>query len=216
MSSAGLGSTTTLLGGSPSGQAAGHVNNQTQFTLVLGGGGMKGVAHVGVLQALTERGLVPSQIVGSSVGALVGAAWSAGKSIAELHEIAMGLVRKDIFAVAHADMAFKRMRSPALFRREPLDQLLARTCGDLTFQQLDPPVVVNTVDLNSGMQVFWGLPGLDDIRVADAVFASCALPGYFPPHEIGGRFYVDGAVVANVPFDAARALGPELIVAVDV
>src|SRR5438046_525567 len=71
MSSAGLGSTTTLLGGSPSGQAAGHVNNQTQFTLVLGGGGMKGVAHVGVLQALTERGLVPSQIVGSSVGAPV-------------------------------------------------------------------------------------------------------------------------------------------------
>src|SRR5438309_10184662 len=88
MSSAGLGATTTLLGGSPSGQAAGHVNKQTQFTLVLGGGGMKGVAHVGVLQALTERGLVPSQIVGSSVGALVGAAWSAGKSIAELHEIA--------------------------------------------------------------------------------------------------------------------------------
>src|SRR5437870_3916512 len=80
MSSAGLGSTTTLLGGSPSGQAAGHVNNQTQFTLVLGGGGMKGVAHVGVLQALTERGLVPSQIGGSSVGALVGAAWSAGGS----------------------------------------------------------------------------------------------------------------------------------------
>src|SRR5438034_9198565 len=66
------------------------------------------------------------------------------------------------------------------------------------------------------MQVFCGLPGLDDIRVAYAVFASCALPGYFPPHEIGGRFYVDGAVVSNVPFDAARALGPELIVAVDV
>jgi hypothetical protein len=54
------------------------------------------------------------------------------------------------------------------------------------------------------------------IRVADAVFASCALPGYFPPHEIGGRFFVDGAVVANVPFVASRALGPELIVAVDV
>src|SRR5213080_1138353 len=216
MSSAGLGATTTLLGGSPSGQAAGHVNKQTQFTLVLGGGGMKGVAHVGVLQALTERGLVPSQVVGSSVGALVGAAWSAGKSIAELREIALGLQRKDIFARAHADMAFKRMRAPALFRREPLEHLIARTVGDLTFQQLDPPVIVNTVDLNSGMEVFWGLPGLDDIRVADAVFASCALPGYFPPHEIGGRFYVAGAVVANVPFDAARALGPELIVAVDV
>src|SRR5436305_11673680 len=185
MSSAGLGATTTLLGGSPSGQAASHVNNQTQFTLVLGGGGMKGVAHVGVLQALTERGFVPAQVVGSSVGALVGAAWSAGKSIAELRDIAVNLQRKDLFAVAHADMAFKRMRSPALFRKEPLENLIKRTVGDLTFQQLDPPVVVNTVDLNSGMEVFWGLPGLDDIRVADAVFASCALPGYYPPHEIG-------------------------------
>src|SRR3989454_2968232 len=168
MSSAGLGGKTTLLGGSPSGQAAGHVNNQTQFTLVLGGGGMKGVAHVGVLQALTERGLVPSQIVGSSVGALVGAAWSAGKSIAELHEIAIGLVRKDIFAVAHADMAFKRMRSPALLRREPLDTLLHRLVGDVTFQDLRHRLVVNTVDLNSGMQVFWGLDGLDEVPVKDA------------------------------------------------
>src|SRR2546429_9528140 len=177
---------------------------------------MKGLAHVGVLQALLERGHRPSRIIGSSVGALVGAAWAGGMGIAKLREIALSLKRKEVFAVAHADMAFKRMRSPALFRREPLEHLIARTCGDLTFQQLDPPVVVNTVDLNSGMQVFWGLPGLDDIRVADAVFASCALPGYFPPHEISGRFYVDGAVVSNVPFDAARALGPELIVAVDV
>src|SRR6266568_5705608 len=204
MSSAGLGSTTTLLGGSPSGQAAGHVNNQTQFTLVLGGGGMKGVAHVGVLQALTERGLVPSQIVGSSVGALVGAAWSAGKSIAELREIAIGLVRKDIFVVAHADMAFKRMRSPALFRREPLDTLLQRLVGDITFEQLQRPLIVNTVDINSGMQVFWGEEGLEDIRVADAVFASCAMPGYLPPREIRGRFYVDGATVDNLPAATAR------------
>src|SRR6266702_4688931 len=216
MSSAGLGSTTTLLGGSPSGQAAGHVNNQTQFTLVLGGGGMKGVAHVGVLQALTERGLVPSQIVGSSVGALVGAAWSAGKSIAELREIAVGLVRKDIFAVAHADMAFKRMRSPALFRREPLDALLHRLVGDVSFEQLQRPLIVNTVDINSGMQVFWGQEGLEDVRVADAVFASCALPGYLPPREIRGRYYVDGATVDNLPAATARTLDVDVVVTVDV
>src|SRR2546428_9848409 len=99
MSSAGLGSTTTLLGGSPSGQAAGHVNNQTQFTLVLGGGGMKGVAHVGVLQALTERGLVPTQIVGASVGALVGAAWSAGRANPALVDIAVGPLGQGLFPV---------------------------------------------------------------------------------------------------------------------
>ncbi|PYO86652.1 MAG: hypothetical protein DMD58_16300, partial [Gemmatimonadetes bacterium] len=191
-----MGVPTTLLGTQPRGQADRAVKRDTPFTLVLGGGGMKGLAHVGVLQALLERGHRPTRIIGSSVGALVAAAWAGGMGIAKLREIALSLKRKEVFAVAHADMAFKRMRSPALFRREPLEHLIARTCGDLTFQQLDPPVVVNTVDLNSGMQVFWGLPGLDDIRVADAVFASCALPGYFPPHEIGGRFYVDGAVVS--------------------
>ena len=211
-----MGVFTTLLGTQLPGQADRAVKRDTPFTLVLGGGGMKGLAHIGVIQALVERGHRPTRIIGSSVGALVGAAWAGGMGIAKLREIAMSLRRKEVFAVAHADMALKRMRSPALFKREPLAQLIQRTVGDLTFQQLDPPVIVNTVDLNSGMQVFWGLPGLDDIRVADAVFASCALPGYFPPHEIGGRFFVDGAVVANVPFVAARALGPELIVAVDV
>src|SRR5256884_3328772 len=216
MSRAGRGAPTKVLGGSPYGQGGGPVDHQTQFALVLGGGGMKGVAHVGVLQALTERGLVPAQVVGSSVGALVGAAWSAGKSIAELREVAVDLHRKDIFAVAHADMAFKRMRSPAVFRREPLDHLLHRLVGDVTFQDLRNRLIVNTVDLNSGMQVFWGLEGLDEVLVRDAVFASCALPGYLPPREIRGRFYMDGATVDNLPVGTARILGSEVIIAVDV
>jgi predicted acylesterase/phospholipase RssA len=177
---------------------------------------MKGLAHIGVLQALTERRLVPAQIVGSSVGALVGAAWSAGRSIAELRDVAVSLRRKDVFAVAHADMAFKRMRSPALFRREPLDLLIHRLVGDVTFQDLHHPLIVNTVDINSGMQVFWGLEGLDEVAVKDAVFASCALPGYLPPREIRGRFYVDGATVDNLPVGTARILGADVILAVDV
>jgi NTE family protein len=177
---------------------------------------MKGLAHIGVLQALTERGLLPTHVVGSSVGALVGAAWATGRSVVELREIAINLRRKDVFVVAHADMAFKRMRSPALFRREPLDGLIERLVGDITFQDLRHPLVVNTVDINSGMQVFWGLEGLEDVPVRDAVFASCALPGYLPPREIRGRFYVDGATVDNLPVGTGRVLGADLILAVDV
>src|SRR3989440_11560248 len=188
----------------------------TRYTLVLGGGGMKGLAHIGVLQALLERGLRPAQIVASSVGALVGGAWAAGRSIPELHDRAVSLERKDVFVVAHLDMAFKRMRSPALFRREPLERLINRLLGDRTFEDLERPLIVNTVDVNSAMQVFWGLPGLEEVRVADAVFASCALPGYLPPQEIGGRYYVDGATVDNLPVATARTLGGELIFAVDV
>ncbi len=192
------------------------MDDDTRFILVLGGGGMKGVAHAGVLHALAERGLRPTHIVGTSVGALVAAAWASGMDIAELRARAVALRRKDVFVVAHADMALKRMRSPALFRREPLQQLITSLIGDVSFSELDPPIVVNTVDLNSGMQVFWGLPGLDDIPVADAVFASCALPGYLPPRELGGRFFVDGATVENLPIGVARALGAEWVLAVDV
>ena len=192
------------------------MNKNTRFSLVLGGGGMKGLAHIGVLQALTERERLPTCVVGSSVGALVGAAWAVGRSPEVLRELAINLRRRDVFVVAHADMAFKRMRSPALFRREPLDRLLEALVGDVTFQELKRPLVVNTVDINSGMQVFWGLPGLEDVRVADAVFASCALPGYLPPREIRGRHYFDGATVDNLPVATARTLGVDLVVAVDV
>ena len=177
---------------------------------------MKGLAHVGVLQALAERGLRPAAIVGSSVGALVGAAWAAGKDVAELRRVAVALKRRDVFVVAHADMAFKRMRAPALFRREPLEDLIDAMLGDVSFQELDPPVIVNSVDVNSSMQVFWGLPGLDDVPVGEAVFASCALPGYFPPRELRGRYYVDGATAENLPVSVSRALGAQIVLAVDV
>ncbi|HUL02550.1 MAG TPA: patatin-like phospholipase family protein [Gemmatimonadales bacterium] len=192
------------------------MNTNTRFSLVLGGGGMKGLAHIGVLQALAERGLMPTCVIGTSVGALVGAAWAAGRDSEELREIAVRLRRRDIFVVAHADMAFKRMRSPALFRREPLDELLSSVVGDITFRDLPRPLIVSTVDINSGMQVFWGLPGLEDVRVADAVFASCAMPGYLPPREIRGRYYVDGATVDNLPVATATTAGVDLVIAVDV
>lgn len=187
----------------------------TEFTLVLSGGGMKGLAHIGVLQALEERGLTPSLIVGSSIGALVAATWACGMPTAEIVERARGVKRRHIFAVAHADMAFRRMAAPAVYRREPLEQLIHSLVGERTFRELAHPILVNTVDLNSGSQVLWGLPGLDDVRVADAVFASCALPGIFPPHAIGDRVYVDGAVVENLPLRIAAAAGTGPIIGIN-
>ncbi len=186
------------------------------FTLVLSGGGLKGLAHIGVLRALEERGLAPYAIIGSSMGSLVAAAWATGMPIREMAERGMAVRRRDIFQVAHADMAFKRMRAPAVYRREPLDQLIHSLVGDVTFRDLPRRLLINTVELNSGMQVFWGLPGLRDARVADAVFASCALPGIFPPREIQGRWFVDGAVTENLPVLVASSHGEGPVLAVDV
>jgi NTE family protein len=108
------------------------------------------------------------------------------------------------------------MLAPALYRREPLDALITSLVGDVRFDQLTRRLLVNTADLNSGQQVLWGMTGFRDVRVAEAVSASCALPGIFPPREIHGRAYVDGAVVDNMPVRQAAAVGEGTIVAVNV
>jgi NTE family protein len=184
--------------------------------LVLSGGGLKGLSHIGVFQALEERGLFPTLVVGCSMGSLIAAAWAAGWSIDNMRTRAMRIRRKDVFRVAHADMAFRRMGAPAVYRREPLFGLIESIVGDMTFEQLPRRLVINTVNIDNGMQVLWGTQGLQDVPVADAVFASCALPGLFPPRSIRGGRYCDGALVTNLPVRAALALGNAPVIAVDV
>lgn len=187
-----------------------------RFALVLGGGGLRGLAHVGALQELDARGWEPAEVIGSSIGALVAAAWAFGYTLGELESIARSIKRRDVFRIAHTDMAFKRMHSPALYRTDPLDHLVRGLFGEATFADLPRRLMVGSVEINSGMQIFWGLPGLTHARVADAVFASCALPGFFPPRQIDGRWWVDGALVDNLPVRLAASRGHEAVVAVDV
>jgi NTE family protein len=212
----------TILANSPGVRYAGNlsrgkrVNPDRPFTLVLSGGGLKGLAHIGVLRALEERGLVPSLVVGSSIGSLIGASWAAGVPLRQMEARARQVRRRDIFQPARADVAFRRLMAPALYRREPLEFLVRSLVGDITFRDLSRRLLVNTADLHSGIQVMWGLPGLVDAKVADAVVASCALPGIFPPRVINGRSYVDGAVVENLPVRLAASLGSGPILAVNV
>jgi NTE family protein len=187
-----------------------------QFNLVLGGGGLKGLTHIGVLQALEERGLTPQAVIGCSIGALIAATWACRMPVAEMAQRAFQVGRADVFRIAHFDVAVKRLLAPAFYRREPLDHLIRSLVGDVTFRDLSRRLVVNTVDLNSGQQVLWGLCGLMDARVADAVFASCALPGILPPREILGRYCIDGAVIENLPVRAALAISRAPIIAVDI
>ena len=192
------------------------VSDDWRFALVLGGGGMKGLAHVGALRALLERGREPEVLVGTSIGALIGAAWAAGFSVSELDEMALSMKRHDVFTLARGEMARHPLRAPGLYQGEPLDLLLEGLLGEVTFAELPRRLVVASVDLNSGTVIYWGLPGLRDVRVADAVFASCALPGFFAPRGIGERFLVDGALADNLPVGLAATFPVEGLVAVDV
>lgn len=177
---------------------------------------MKGLAHIGVLRALEERGLKPSLVIGTSIGSLVGASWANGLSAAAMTPRARAIRRRDIFQIAHTDMALRRLRAAAIYRKEPLDTLLDSLIGNVTFDQLKHPLLVNTVDINTGSQVLWGRPGLRKVRVADAVFASCALPGILPPRSVAGRYCIDGAVVDTLPVVAAASAAQQPILAVDV
>jgi NTE family protein len=183
--------------------------------LVLGGGGLKGFAHLGVLRALEERGVRPAVVAGTSIGAMIAAAWANGVSVEEMVRRAKSLRKRDLFRINHVGMAMQRMRCPSLYLEEPLRHLCESVVGRGTFATTRIPLLVNTVDLERGTQVVWGLPGLRDVHLCDAVYASCALPGVFPPAQIGDRLCADGGTVDNLPV-AAAAVGMQAVIAVDV
>src|SRR5687768_10193432 len=186
-----------------------------KIALVLGGGGMKGFAHIGVLKALQENGITPTVYAGTSIGAMLAAATVAGMPPDELALRAEGLRRKDLFRINHFGMLMDRMKSRSIYMEEPLRELTGAVVPQGTFDELPSPLLVNTVDLERGTQIVWGLPGLRNVSVQDAVYASCALPGFFPPGKVDGRFCVDGGVIDNLPAHIA-ALGMDMVIAVDV
>lgn len=198
--------TTALPNGTPAGP---------KIALVLGGGGMKGFAHIGVLKALQEKGIKPSVIAGTSIGAMLAAATAAGMQPEELATRAEALKRKDLFRINHFGMLMDRMKSRSIYMEEPLRELTEAVVPEGTFDDLPMRLLVNTVDIERATQVVWGLPGLRNVSVRDAVYASCALPGFFPPGEVDGRFCVDGGVVDNLPAHIA-SLNMDMVIAVDV
>jgi NTE family protein len=187
-----------------------------RVAVVLGGGGLKGFAHIGVLRALEERGIRPTLYAGTSIGALLAAAYASGLGTDEMARRALALQRRDLFRLNHVGVLLGRMRAASIYLAEPLRSLSESVVPyDLRFDQLDTPVLVNTVDVERGTQVVWGSPGLCDVRVADAIYASCALPGFFPPGPVDGRVCIDGGTVDNLPVSIA-AVDADVVIAVDV
>jgi NTE family protein len=123
--------------------------------------------------------------------------------------------RRDLFRLDHLGMIRDRMAAPSIYLEAPLRGLVESVVPRGTFADLKAPLFVNTVDLERATQVVFGTPGLQDVNIQDAVYASCALPGFFPPGKAGGRICVDGGVVDNLPVKTA-ALWADLIIAVDV
>ncbi len=179
-----------------------------------GGGGAKAVAHAGAWKALVEANLVPFHIVGTSMGAVIAAAFAAGSSYDQVVGTALAFQRKD-FAAVDAWSVAKGVFARNLFKPEPLKRTIARLVPAARFADLKTPLTITATDLDSGELVLFGALG-QDAPLVDALYASCALPLYFPPGLIDGRRLGDGGLRAVLGLPVARRLTADLVVAVDV
>ncbi|MBC7545533.1 MAG: patatin-like phospholipase family protein, partial [Candidatus Sericytochromatia bacterium] len=172
--------------------------------LVLSGGGAAGIAHIGVLQALDRAGIVPDFVVGASMGALIGAAFCFGNDVYHMEREARLMSWKDI-----APLTIPRMMG--LVPSENIRRLFARHAKGDNFNDLKIPLHVIITDLKAGERLI-----VSEGNLADAVQASCAIPGIFTPVKRDGRILVDGGVLSNLPVDVARQMGADIVIASDV
>lgn len=183
--------------------------------VVFGGGALKGLAHIGALRALAEAGIRPSLYAGSSIGAMIAAAAASGLSADDLTARALTFRRRDLFRINHLGMLMERMLSRSIYLEAPLRNLCDSLVADGTFDDLEVPLLVTAVDIERASPLVFGRPGLRDVKVRDAVYASCALPGFFPPGVVAGRTCIDGGTTDNLPV-AIAAMGVDALIAVDV
>jgi len=179
------------------------VRRKPKIGFALGAGSARGWAHIGVLRALTEAGIKPDLIAGCSVGALVGAAFAAG-SLDQLEAWALSLDWKRMlklmdFGLRGGLIKGKRVRE--VFREQFVER---------EFSELGVPFAAVATDLHSGQEVW-----LREGKVSAAIGASIAVPGLFQPVAHEGRYLVDGSVVNPIPVSLCRAMGADIVLAVD-
>lgn len=186
----------------------------TRVTLVLSGGGAKTAAQLGALEVLEQAGVVPTRIIGTSMGAVIGAGLASGMALAD---VTARLRTVDRAAVAALDRtAFIRgLFAPSLFKGPRLRDTLGSLLPVARFDQLRTPLSVTAADLDTGELIVFG-DGGEDVPLADALFASCALPVFYPPVQLLGRRLADGGLRAVVPLDVAARFPADRVIAIDV
>ncbi|MCL1972955.1 MAG: patatin-like phospholipase family protein [Endomicrobia bacterium] len=181
-----------------------------KVALVLGGGGARGFAHIGVFRAMEEEKVPIDLVVGTSIGSIAGAFYCAGISMDEVENLAKEINWKSISNVNAASI-LSMLLSDQLLSNVQMEEFLKKNIGDLRFEQLKIPLVCVATDLNTGERVL-----LRSGSVAFAARASSTLPGFFRPVEYRQRYLVDGGLAENIPVGVAKLFSPDIIIAVPV
>ncbi|MEG6616417.1 patatin-like phospholipase family protein [Peptococcaceae bacterium 1198_IL3148] len=212
--------------------------------LALGGGFLRGTAHVGVLKVLEREGFKPDIVAGTSAGSIVAALYAAGCPIREIEKMAVNIKPEHVYdgwsTLANLFLImgdylsdFLHLKCPlraplGVMKGKNLEKFLKQLLSDINFSDLKMALAITAVDINVGSRViFVQKPMLRQIfspdvvyvrnaPVADAVRASTAVPGLFEPKRIGKYLLVDGGLREQVPAQVLKALGADVVLAVDV
>jgi len=175
------------------------------IALVLGGGAARGWAHIGVIHELADMGIEPDMVVGTSVGSIVGGAYASG-NLAQFEEWISGLGRVDIIRLLDA-----KMTGGGFLQGNSLMSAIKKRIGDPKIEDLDIPFACVATELGTGREIW-----LREGSLLDACRASIALPGMFAPSRIReDKLLVDGGLVNPVPVSLARAMGGDVVIAVN-
>ncbi|MBA3051529.1 patatin-like phospholipase family protein [bacterium] len=184
------------------------LSKNTPTALALGSGSARGIAHIGVIKAILEKGVKIDMIAGSSMGALVGAAFAREGRIDDLEHIARHLDWKKL--VGLADPHFF-MLNKGVIHGEKVKEFLKVCIGDVSFSDLKIPLSVVTCDIKKGVRKV-----INKGSVVEAVRASISIPGIFTPVPLGASFFVDGGIIEPVPVETARRMGAGRVIASNV
>ena len=181
--------------------------HKPRFGLVLSGGGAQGLAHIGTLKVLEEAGIRPDYLAGTSMGGVIAAAYAAGLALDEIEHIAAD-ISKTRNLLRLADISLPQQ---GIFRGERVLNFFEKHLRGCTFAELGIPLTLIAVDLNTGQEIH-----LQEGSVAEALRATVSIPGLFAPVKRDGMRLVDGGLLNNLPVDAARQMGSDVVLAVDV
>ena len=176
---------------------------KVRIGLALGGGAAKGFAHIGVIKMLEAHGFKPEVVSGTSAGSVVGALYASGMDAFQMQQHAVALDEASI-----RDLS---LFSGGVLKGQALQDYVNRTIGQRPFDKMKKPFAAVATQLATGQRTIF-VRG----NVGQAVRASCSIPGVFEPVKIGDALYVDGGLVSPVPVDAARQLGADFVIAVDI
>jgi NTE family protein len=176
---------------------------KVKIGLALGGGAAKGFAHIGVIKVLEGAGIVPDVITGTSAGSVVGSLYASGLNGVQLQQRAM--------ALDQADLTDWTLSTKGVLKGEKLQNWINAQVGNKPLEKLPRPFGAVATELDSGRKVVFRVG-----NTGQAVRASASIPNVFLPVKIGGKRYVDGGLVSPVPVSAAREMGAQFVIAVDI